>query len=237
MTAQINTLIKQSHANWDMWNDIGAIVRSDLVIRWAGELAEEPLLGVMASKMAKHQAKQALSLIAEEKLMPGPTGETNELYAAGRGVFVVTASEETSATGLVGQLASALVAGNTVIISMPEKHTELANKLQLTLLQAGFPKSVVLLADYSALNGLIEDTSTAGVAFVGNADQAQGINRQLSRRTGLLAQLIAETDLSGLTTVIDSHFILRFITEKTRTINITAVGGNATLLELGSGDD
>jgi delta 1-pyrroline-5-carboxylate dehydrogenase len=236
MTAQINTLIKQSHANWDMWNDIGASVRSDLVIRWADELAEDPSLGVMSSKMAKHQAKQALSLIGEEKLMPGPTGETNELYTAGRGVFVMTASDELSVSGVVGQLATALVAGNTVIISLPEKHAELASRLQSTLLKAGFPKSVVQLADFSMLNALIEDTSTAGVAFVGNAIDAQGINRQLSNRTGLLAQLIAETDLNSLITVTDSHFVLRFITEKTRTINITAVGGNATLLELGSGD-
>ena len=236
MTAQINTLIKQSHANWDMWNDIGASVRSDLVIRWADELAEDPSLGVMAAKMAKYQAKQALSLIGEEKLMPGPTGETNELYAAGRGLFVMTASEALSVAAVVGQLATALVAGNTVIISLPETHTELASKLQSTLLKAGFPKSVVLLADFSNVKALIEDTSTAGVAFVGNAAEAQEINRQLSQRSGLLAQLIAETDLNNLTAVTDSHFVLRFITEKTRTINITAVGGNATLLELGSGD-
>jgi RHH-type transcriptional regulator, proline utilization regulon repressor / proline dehydrogenase / delta 1-pyrroline-5-carboxylate dehydrogenase len=29
------------------------------------------------------------------------------------------------------------------------------------------------------------------------------------------------------------HYLTRFVTEKTRTNNITAVGGNATLLSLG----
>ncbi|HCL41989.1 MAG TPA: hypothetical protein DHW73_11525, partial [Pseudomonas sp.] len=32
------------------------------------------------------------------------------------------------------------------------------------------------------------------------------------------------------------HYLLRFVTERTRTINTTAVGGNASLLSLGDGE-
>ena len=33
------------------------------------------------------------------------------------------------------------------------------------------------------------------------------------------------------------HYLTRFVTEKTRTNNITAIGGNATLLSLGDSED
>jgi RHH-type proline utilization regulon transcriptional repressor/proline dehydrogenase/delta 1-pyrroline-5-carboxylate dehydrogenase len=33
------------------------------------------------------------------------------------------------------------------------------------------------------------------------------------------------------------HYLTRFVTEKTRTNNITAIGGNATLLSLGDADE
>jgi len=36
--------------------------------------------------------------------------------------------------------------------------------------------------------------------------------------------------------VTDPYLIYRFIIEKTRSINVTAVGGNASLLALGNGD-
>ncbi|MCO4788283.1 1-pyrroline-5-carboxylate dehydrogenase, partial [Vibrio cholerae] len=48
-----------------------------------------------------------------------------------------------------------------------------------------------------------------------------------------IVSLVSETDLLTLPVAHDPHLSLRFITERTRTINITAVGGNATLLELG----
>ncbi|WP_305846204.1 hypothetical protein [Photobacterium kishitanii] len=60
--------------------------------------------------------------------------------------------------------------------------------------------------------------------------------RQLAQREGVLAQLVAELDGELVPVIGSQHYCLRFITERTRTINITAVGGNATLLELGCGE-
>ncbi|MFA0070912.1 1-pyrroline-5-carboxylate dehydrogenase, partial [Vibrio breoganii] len=68
----------------------------------------------------------------------------------------------------------------------------------------------------------------------GNSQTAQAINLQLAKRDGAIVGLVAETDLATMNVANDPHLSLRFITERTRTINITAVGGNATLLELGS---
>ncbi|MGO3799410.1 MAG: 1-pyrroline-5-carboxylate dehydrogenase, partial [Vibrio casei] len=53
--------------------------------------------------------------------------------------------------------------------------------------------------------------------------------------TPLVAETVDGTSTSGHDLVLthDPSLVLSFITERTRTINITAVGGNATLLELG----
>ena len=72
------------------------------------------------------------------------------------------------------------------------------------------------------------------VGYVGNPATEHNINLQLAKREGAICQLVSETDLSTMQIAHDPLLSLRFITERTRTINITAVGGNATLLELGN---
>ena len=50
--------------------------------------------------------------------------------------------------------------------------------------------------------------------------------RSLAQRSGVLVQYAAETDPQGCSTLLQPDHLLRFVTEKTRTINTTAVGGN-----------
>jgi delta 1-pyrroline-5-carboxylate dehydrogenase len=78
------------------------------------------------------------------------------------------------------------------------------------------------------------ESDVRSIGYVGNPEVERTINRQLAKRTGAIVSLTSETDLVSIPVAHDPHLALRFITERTRTINITAVGGNATLLELGS---
>lgn len=232
-------LIEAGLCAWLSWNDLGVIARAELIAKWVKIISQEAALGKLAGEMAKYQKHQAVTLLGDEKLMPGPTGEVNELYSAGRGLFVVSATDaEQSSTinAIVGHISAALLAGNTLILALPQAQQTLQFVLLNTLYTAGISELVVQGAEETALTALIESPKVAGVAFTGDAQTAQTINRRLSMRNGLLAQLVAEISGSALAYVTDTHFILRFITERTRTINITAVGGNATLLELGGGD-
>ncbi|WP_019617088.1 aldehyde dehydrogenase family protein [Psychromonas ossibalaenae] len=236
MNEQISNIVKQAHAKWDEWNELGCAFRGELIHRWADEIAQQSSFGLMPAKMARYQVRQGFALIGEEKLMPGPTGESNELYACGRGVFIIHCSADAPLSALVGMISTALLAGNCIILSLPQELQEISQKLHSTLLVAGFPKSVVQTASFNSAEQLITDPSTAGVAYTGHSTESLKINRQLADREGLLAQLILETELTSLSSITDRYFVLRFITEKTRTINVTAVGGNAALLELGCGD-
>lgn len=234
MPDQIQTKVNTALAEWEIWNGLGVANRNAIVLRWAECVAPESSLGVMAEKMIKFQSHNALALLKDE-LMPGPTGETNELYSSGRGMFVISADKHAAISATVAQIAAALLAGNCIFIVLDPEQADLTKVIIKTLRAAGVPDTVVQWCNYQPLETVLKTNHIAGLAYVGNMPTAVALNQQLAARHGQLVQLIAETDPDKLSTVTDSHYILRFITERTRTINITAVGGNATLLELGSG--
>ncbi|MDO6498365.1 aldehyde dehydrogenase family protein [Photobacterium sanguinicancri] len=231
MNTQIKTLVSNSLASWENWNALGYEQRTRILTVWANSLDED------CKKMVTFQCFNAQEHLGETLLMPGPTGETNELYSAGRGTIVVTADDDTSAVAIVGQLTAALVNGNCVILCLSANSTIQAGNIINQLTLAGCPLHVVQTVEHEQLTALITNALISGVAFAGLAAIAQRLARQLAERDGLLAQLIAETDCIKLPVIGSPTYSMRFITERTRTINITAVGGNATLLELGSGEE
>jgi RHH-type proline utilization regulon transcriptional repressor/proline dehydrogenase/delta 1-pyrroline-5-carboxylate dehydrogenase len=87
------------------------------------------------------EARRALS----PQPMPGPTGESNELYYRGRGVFVCISPWNFPLAIFLGQVAAALVAGNAVV-AKPAEQTPLAAVAAVRLMhQAGVPVSALHL--------------------------------------------------------------------------------------------
>lgn len=226
--ATVQRLIDTSHAAMMLWNQLGFEARAEILQRWAQQL---PL---KSAAMVKFQCANALKYIAQQTLMPGPTGESNTLYCGGRGVFIVTAQEGITEEAIVGQLTAALVCGNSVLVCLAD--TQYAERIAAQLEHVEILANVITVVSNSALDAFVQQPSTAGVAYCGDVQGAQQLARQLAQREGLLAQLVAEVDYITLPVIGRQRYCLRFITERTCTINITAVGGNATLLELGSGD-
>lgn len=231
ITYIIDSALSQGQVEWqaDSFS-----TRMEKLLQWSHRLAEHPEFGVLAAKMVRFQCQRAQNLISETELMPGPTGESNELYAVARGVFYITSDEQPSVIALVGQITAALIAGNAIIIALPNQDTKVSSIILEGLHQANIPRLAAQQAESVITD--INDVRLAGVCFVGNKQKEIELNQQLAKRDGLLAQLITETDQERLPNITDPHFVLRFITERTRTINVTAVGGNATLLELGGGN-
>ena len=217
---------------WEQWNLTDFDHKSAQVLSLKSEIESQsaPLAAV-----ATYHLEQASALLSEHHLMAGPTGETNELYAAGRGVALVIVDDcEEKVPALqtaTAMITAALLAGNSVQLCSDDVqfNTLIADAAK----QANLPTNLVQVASYDAAQQLLScDVRSAG--YVGNSQTAQAINLQLAKRDGAIVGLVAETDLTAMNIANDPHLSLRFITERTRTINITAVGGNATLLELGS---
>ncbi len=144
----------------------------------------------------RYYAAQARALFSKAEMMPGPTGESNQLSLHGRGVFVCISPWNFPLAIFVGQIAAALAAGNAVI-AKPAEQTPLIAFLAVKVLhQVGVPANVLaLLPGAGATIGaaLVKDARVNGVVFTGSTATAQAINRSLAARQGAIIPFIAET--------------------------------------------
>ena len=143
----------------------------------------------------RYYAGQARKIFAPEAL-PGPTGESNTLQLAGRGVFVCISPWNFPLAIFMGQVAAALAAGNSVI-AKPAEQTNLIGYAAVKLMhEAGVPEAVLqfLPGDGATVGAaLTKDPRVAGVAFTGSNDTARAINRAMAARDASIGVLIAET--------------------------------------------
>ena len=156
-----------------------------------------------AIDLLRYYAAQCDQHFAQPMLLPGPTGERNELELIGRGVFVCVSPWNFPLAIFTGQVAAALAAGNTVVAKPAEQGTLVAAHAVSLLERAGMPPGALqFLPGDGRLIGdtILADARVAGVAFTGSVATAQSIARTLAARDGPLAVLIAET--GGLNAMI-----------------------------------
>lgn len=212
--AQIQTALETADNAFPAWNQRPVAERADCLSR-AADLFEQHRLELAA--LCIHEGGRCLrDALAEVREMvdlcryyaasgnrlfvpaplPGPVGEANHWLLTGRGVFVCISPWNFPLAIFAGQIAAALVAGNSVI-AKPAAQTNLCAGAVVELFyQAGVPRTVLqsLPGDGSRIGRmLLSDARVAGVAFTGSVATARAINRQLSQRPGSIASLIAET--------------------------------------------
>ncbi|WP_246048538.1 bifunctional proline dehydrogenase/L-glutamate gamma-semialdehyde dehydrogenase PutA [Arenimonas terrae] len=144
----------------------------------------------------RYYALQARKLFGAPEKLPGPTGESNELWLHGRGVFVCISPWNFPLAIYLGQVAAALAAGNSVIAKPAEQTTLIAFAATKLLHEAGVPADVLqfLPGDGATVGAaLTKDPRVAGVCFTGSTETAWAINRSLAARNASIAALIAET--------------------------------------------
>ena len=168
-----------------------------LCVREAGKTLPDAVAEVReAVDFCRYYAQQARSQFGQPHVLPGPTGETNQLSLHGRGVFVCISPWNFPLAIFLGQVAAALAAGNSVIAKPAEQTTLIAHRAVRLLHEAGIPETVLQLlpGDGATVgNALTGDDRVAGVAFTGSTEVARLINRRLAARDTAIATLIAET--------------------------------------------
>ncbi|MDG1707760.1 MAG: bifunctional proline dehydrogenase/L-glutamate gamma-semialdehyde dehydrogenase PutA, partial [Emcibacteraceae bacterium] len=183
----------------DAANDLEAKSRTfmGLVAEEAGRTLEDGLSEVReAVDFLRYYAGQAEENFEGGRLLPGPTGERNELYLQGRGTFLCISPWNFPLAIFLGQVSAALASGNSVIAKPAEQTPIVAAEAVKILHEAGVPVDVLhLLTGDGATIGakLVADERISGVAFTGSTDTAKIINRSLANRDGAIVPLIAET--------------------------------------------
>src|SRR3954471_24408432 len=168
-----------------------------LCIREAGKTVMDALAELReAVDFCRYYAARCRDDFGKPLLMPGPTGERNQLGLHGRGVFACISPWNFPLAIFMGQVTAALAAGNAVI-AKPAEQTPLIAGLAVAILhRAGVPGDALhLLPGDGATVGapLVADPRISGVAFTGSTETARAINRVLAAKDGPIVPLIAET--------------------------------------------
>ena len=175
-----------------------------LLVREAGKTWGDAVAEVReAVDFCNYYAAQARQLMGRPTTLPGPTGESNTLRLAGRGVFACISPWNFPLAIFTGQVAAALVTGNTVVAKPAEQTPLIAQRAVALLHAAGIPDTVLhCVPGDGAIIGaeLTADPRVAGVAFTGSLPTARTIASTLVSRGGGIAPLIAET--GGLNAMI-----------------------------------
>jgi len=212
--AQISEVVSAARTAQPRWNATPADSRAAALERAADRLeaAPTPFLNLLIKEAGKtlgdanaevreavdflrYYAAQVRRLMSAPTTLPGPTGEHNELQLHGKGVFVCISPWNFPLAIFVGQIAAALVAGNSVIAKPAEQTNLIAHAMTTLLHECGVPTDVLQLAlgDGRVGGALVVAEHVTGVAFTGSVEVAQKINRTLAAKPGPIATLIAET--------------------------------------------
>jgi RHH-type proline utilization regulon transcriptional repressor/proline dehydrogenase/delta 1-pyrroline-5-carboxylate dehydrogenase len=210
----VGQAVESATMEYPVWNTTKVSERA-VILRRAADLYEQHRAELMALCIAeagksipaalaeireaidflRYYAAEAERTMSTPMVMPGPTGERNELELTGRGVFVCISPWNFPLAIFTGQVAAALVAGNAVLAKPAEQTGLIAFRAVQLMHEAGVPPGVLhFLPGDGAVGGqAVVHESIAGVAFTGSTATAQSINRALAAREGPLAVLVAET--------------------------------------------
>ncbi|MBP7252207.1 MAG: bifunctional proline dehydrogenase/L-glutamate gamma-semialdehyde dehydrogenase PutA, partial [Alphaproteobacteria bacterium] len=249
--AQVEAAIDVAAAAFPAWRSRPVVERVAILQQWAEALQAEQatfiaLLGREAGKTvndAVAEVREAIDFCryyavearkqCTPQLLPGVTGEKNELFLVGRGVFGCISPWNFPLAIFVGQIAAALGVGNTVV-AKPAPQTPLVAALACQLaFKAGLPVGVLQLVPGGTEVGaaLLSHPDLAGIAFTGSVATAQKINQILAQRAGAIIPLIAETGGQNAL-IVDSSALPEQVIDDVITSAFRSAGQRCSALRL-----
>lgn len=182
-----------------------------ILIKEAGKTLQNAVGEVReAIDFCRYYATQAELLMNEPVVLPGPTGESNQLTYRGRGVILCISPWNFPLSIFTGQIMAALAVGNAVIAKPAKQTSVIAHEAVKLFHAAGIPRAVLqLIVAESAVIGtaLLKEPRVAGVIMTGSLDTARQINQTLAQKLGPIIPLIAETGGQNAM-IVDSSALL-----------------------------
>lgn len=212
--ADVATAIAAAEAAYPAWVATPVEERADCLERLADLLEQHraPLMAI-AVQEARKTIPDALAEVREavdfcryyaararhdmqSVELPGPTGERNVLRYEGRGVWAAIAPWNFPLAIFLGQVAAALVTGNTVVAKPAPQTPDIARYSIELARKAGIPAGAIQIVTGGGDVGqvLLGDRRIVGTVFTGSVPTAKAIARNLLADDARpLVPLIAET--------------------------------------------
>ncbi|MET0309855.1 MAG: L-glutamate gamma-semialdehyde dehydrogenase [Sphingomonas sp.] len=251
-TVSVSDAIGRAQAAFVDWSNRSLDERAAILERLADLLEENRIeLMALAVKEAFKTLPDALGEVREAAdfcryyaararddlapvVLPGPTGERNELRMAGRGVWATIAPWNFPLAIFLGQIVAALVSGNTVVAKPAPQTPEIARAAVRLAHAAGVPEDALVLVPGGPEVGaaLTADPRIAGVAFTGSTPTARKIARSLLEdESRPLVPLIAET--GGINAmIVDSTALPEQVVADVLTSSFRSAGQRCSALRL-----
>ncbi|MGB2218149.1 MAG: bifunctional proline dehydrogenase/L-glutamate gamma-semialdehyde dehydrogenase, partial [Porticoccaceae bacterium] len=161
--------------------------------------------------------------------LPGPTGEDNQLSLLARGAMVLVIREQDPIDVAEQQITCALLCGCPIIMAADRSHWVALEQMRERYQQAGISALLLQLMPIEGLNGIVQNNRIEGVIANSLNTDSSKLRQIMASRTGSIIPLIEwPADNSGY----HYHWLLWFLSERTKTENLVARGGNTQLFNL-----
>ncbi|MDG1310592.1 MAG: bifunctional proline dehydrogenase/L-glutamate gamma-semialdehyde dehydrogenase PutA [Porticoccaceae bacterium] len=161
--------------------------------------------------------------------LPGPTGEDNQLLVFGRGLMVLAVMESDLLTGAEKQIACALLCGCPLIVVAYKSHINGLNSITERYQQAGLMNRLLQIEPWESLTDLLQNNSVEGIIANSRNTDSSALRQLIAQRSGSIIPLIEWPENNE---AYSYHWLLWFLSERTRTENLVARGGNTQLFNL-----
>ena len=189
---------------------------------------------LMKLKQCNPQILSRFDAMTIEKLsnpvrLPGPTGEDNQLSLLARGAMVLVIREQDPIDVAEQQIICALLCGCSIIMAADRSHWVALERMRERYQQAEIPALLLQLVPIEGLNSIVQNNRIEGVIANSLNTDSSELRQMMASRTGSIIPLIEwPADHSGY----HYHWLLWFLSERTKTENLVARGGNTQLFNL-----
>lgn len=204
------------------------------LIQEAGKTIEDALNDIREGiDFCRYYAYQAEEDFDSLHSLPSPNGEKNVYFYAPRGVFACISPWNFPFAIYIGQIAAALLAGNTVVAKPAEQTPIISIKLREMMIEAGLPKDAfhLVIGDHVIGQALTQNPDIAGIVFTGSTAVANSIYQSMAGSNLAIRPLIAET--GGLNALIaDSTALLEQLIDDVLKSAFQSAGQRCSALRL-----
>ncbi|MBC8380967.1 MAG: aldehyde dehydrogenase family protein, partial [SAR92 clade bacterium] len=171
----------------------------------------------------------ALKNIAIPIELPGPTGEANQLSVHGRGVMLLLIRETDLLDSALQQVGCALLCGCPLIIAAHQSLKPKLIRVMNNYSKDRTPKHLITIVGLDESVDLIQHPDISGVIANTADTNSQSLRQIIAKRSSSIIPLIEwPKNNQGY----HYHWLLWFLSERTRTENLVARGGNTQLFNL-----